>query len=171
MKKILSFVLIFAFTLTLVSCGKKAPDDKETSGNMAGNTAHVGDDTAGESEDDGNVPFSMPADFEFLVKGNDGAEIDLYTATAEELRSLSENKCDENFSSLQNKQEIANSVAEIFERYYPDKEVVHKGMTLYIKSSRNAKGLICHAEGADGGSACLAIDSQTGEVIMLMYID
>ena len=171
MKKILSLALIFAFAFTFVSCGEKTSDGKETNKAPAENTVHIGDNVGDEPEEDGNVAFALPVDFEFLVKGEDGEEIDLYTATAEELKALSDKKCDDVFPNLEEKQDIANIAAELFDEFYPDKGVVHKGMTVYMKSNRNAKGLICHAEGSDGGSACVAIDNQTGEIIMVTYID
>lgn len=170
MKKILSLLLILTAALSISSCTRRYGGENVTSDTEPKQTVYVGDEYVEIPAEIKNISYGLPAGLEFVIKTANGDELDLYSATVDELEALSEKKCDKVFPSLQDKQDIANICASVFSELYPDKGVAHDGMTVTIKSNRDAKGLICHAKGADGGEACLAIDNHTGTIFMITYI-
>lgn len=132
------------------------------------NIITVGEETLTLPPKTKKINFSLPQSVECPYSAN-GTEYDLYTATLEELKILSQNSWETKYPDLADKQIVAEIAAAIFADLYPEKEIVYDGVNITIKINPVAKCIICRAEGNDGGFATLAINRKSGEIVMIAY--
>lgn len=164
MKKItalLLFLLCIFSALSLAACNK-AP---------SGKTVYIGEESVVFPEGVEQVTFSLPENVQCLYTAEDGREYDLYKEDRETLMSLSQSSYGTKFPNLEDKQMIADLSAGVFSELYPEKEIICDGVCLTIRTNPFARCLICRGEGNDGGFATLAIDKETGEILMITYGD
>lgn len=156
-KKFISAALILLLALSTASCKSSKK------------TVYIGEDFAEIPSEIENINYELPDESELYVTSKDGAKIDLFSASKDEISSLSEKEFKKSFPSIETKSDIANIAAAVFSEAYPESGAARDGMTVYIRTNTDAMSFICYAYGSDGGKACLAIDSESGEIFMVNY--